>query len=165
MKNDSYKYGFLTVSFFVLAIIAFILGFKNVSNSFGSMSWPTVKGSIVSSSVGSRWNPAGVKGFDSYYPVIIYQYEVDGKTYKNSRVSFDRKSSNRRWAKQIVAQYPEGHTALIYYQGDDPQNSVLEPGASLSLQITASLIIFIFSSAAATFGLKRWRVYHSGIEP
>jgi hypothetical protein len=68
---------FLAVSFFVLAIIAFILGFKNISNSFGSMSWPTVEGSIVSSSAGSRWNPSGAKGFDSCYPVIIYQYEIE----------------------------------------------------------------------------------------
>lgn len=158
MENVSYKYGCLTVGFFFLAVISLILGYKTIANSIMSKSWPTVQGTIVASNVSSRWNPGGAKGFYTYYPIIRYKYKVNGSIYTNDRISYHRKSSDRQWANKIVAKYPKDSSVQVFYQLDDPQNSVLEPGAKFSLQTISSLIIFIISFAIFIYGYKRWRI-------
>lgn len=79
--------------------------------------------SYVDESVGSGEDPA------TYTPIIRYAYEFMGKNYEGSRVSFgseEKSYEKRKKAEKVVARHPAGSQPTIYYNPDDPAQSVLE---------------------------------------
>jgi hypothetical protein len=64
----------------------------------------------------------------NYRPDVTYEYAVDGNTYRSSNV-FPTPGrlwrSDRSWARDVVADYPEGETVTAYYDPDDPSQAFL----------------------------------------
>lgn len=64
----------------------------------------------------------------TYRPNVTYEYAVDGETYRSSNV-FPGPGrlwrSDRSWAADIVADYPEDETVTAHYDPDDPSRSFL----------------------------------------
>lgn len=68
-------------------------------------------------------------GERSYSVTIVYEYEVDGETYRSSNVRpgvSDRSYSRRVDAEGLLQRYPEGETATGYVDPDDPERAFLE---------------------------------------
>lgn len=126
MKNFFLRL-FLIAMPLVMGILFITLGIRNHALGKESESWPVVEGSFVSESSSGQKKKKRIH--------ISYEYRVDGVSYKNSRVNFaDDKASKRK----IRDQYDVGDKLKVYYQPDNPEQSVLEPGAS-----SGSLVIKI----------------------
>lgn len=68
-----------------------------------------------------------------YSPDVQYNYVIDGRSYKGSNVAFGSggvSSSNSSSAYGVVNKYNKGHKVNVYYNPNEPHNSVLEPGAN-----------------------------------
>jgi hypothetical protein len=88
--------------------------------------WPTVMGAIFESRVQSRTSSSATgTGFD---PIIRYQYRVQRQQYVNNTWQKIGNSPTRHEAQEIVDRYPQGKRTTVYYDPEDPENSLLVPG-------------------------------------
>ncbi|MCA9251856.1 MAG: DUF3592 domain-containing protein [Phycisphaerae bacterium] len=62
---------------------------------------------------------------DSYRPNILFQYEVDGRTYESDEVFATDDSGSRAWAVEIRDRYPQGQQVDVWYNHDDPSQAFL----------------------------------------
>ena len=105
-----------------------------------SLDWPTVSGTIESSTV------KRTKELDSTdYPAIRYRYTVNNQPYTSDRIQFDPVMGG---AKEIVKSYPTGKDVNVYYQPDDHSQAVLQPGVHNGFIVT-----FAAATAFGLFGL------------
>lgn len=80
-----------------------------------------------------------------------YAYSVNGTDYTSRRFTFDgSNSSDRRWAHEAVAAFPEGAERTCYYDANDPSRAVLAPGLHGS-DITHLMFLTPFNLVAAFF--------------
>jgi hypothetical protein len=90
-----------------------------------AQSWPSTSGTVLMSSVQSRRTGRS----NSIYPVVVYQYEVNGKTYQGQIIKAGEQFLNVRVAGQAqatVARYPIGASVAVYYNPSNPSESALE---------------------------------------
>lgn len=92
-----------------------------------AQNWPSTTGTILMSSVQSRRSSS--HGGYSSYPVIVYQYEVNGTNYQSQRLKAGEQffNVNVSWqAQEIVNRYMIGSTVTVYYDPNNPAESSLE---------------------------------------
>jgi Protein of unknown function (DUF3592) len=137
---------------------------------FGGASekWPTTKGSIELSQLGSgtrrqRLGP----GKRYYYPEIRYRYRVGEREYLSERISADEvfilgarditdMKADPSDAQRILTRYPEGATVRVFYDPDDPRDALLEPGPTSNAQRKALFGSLLFASGCVLL-LAKWR--------
>lgn len=91
-----------------------------------AQNWASTTGTIMMSSVQSR--RSGTGGY-STIPVIVYQFEVNGKTYQSQNVRVGDKylKVNVSWqAQETVDKYPIGKQVTVYYDPNNPAECALE---------------------------------------
>lgn len=96
-----------------------------------------VVGEVVSTSVEMRRNMLAREAWKRtyYVPIVVYAYEVGGVAYQNDVVwaglAPDEESGTEVGAESVIAEYPVGASVQVFYDPDDPQDSVLraESGA------------------------------------
>ncbi|MCU1231892.1 MAG: hypothetical protein JWO97_4776 [Acidobacteria bacterium] len=92
-----------------------------------SRNWPQVPGIIVVSDL-QRSNHSD--GGLMYRPEVTYRYCVDGSEIIANRTRFGGRVE-LSWsapAVRTVRKYPVGSEVVVYYNPNDPADSVLEPG-------------------------------------
>ena len=63
----------------------------------------------------------------TYEALVKYQYEVSSRQYTSSRYAYGMaSSSNRQEAQRIVAAHPPGRKIKVWYDPEDPAESVLQ---------------------------------------
>ena len=90
-----------------------------------AQSWPSTSGTVLMSSVQSRQSGRS----HSTYPVVVYQYAVNGRTYQNQTIKAGEQFMNVRimgQAQATVARYPIGANVTVYYNPANPAESALE---------------------------------------
>ena len=90
-----------------------------------AQSWPSTAGIVLASSVQVRRSNRS----RSEYPVVVYQYEVNGKSYQGQRIKASDKFISVRIsgeAQATVARYPAGARVTVYYDPNNPSESALE---------------------------------------
>lgn len=134
-------------------------GWNILQTARASEAWPAVDGIITASDVS---HSTDAEGGETYSPEITYRYQVDTVSYENGTIKFGENAySSRREAEQIAAGYPVGRDVTVYYNPDQPDRSVLEPGVSggsyivlgigvLFLVITLIIAPFAFFRREAT---------------
>jgi hypothetical protein len=117
-------------------------GWTIVQDARASSSWPTAAGAVISSEVS---HSTDAEGGDSYSPEVDYQYQVDGQNIINDQIKFGENSyDSRRRAEEIAANYPVGRQVTVYYDPEQPDKAVLEPGVSAGSYIVLSIgVVFI----------------------
>ena len=64
------------------------------------------------------------------FPMVVYEYEVDGTKYISNRVRVQDASGptmgGSLYAKPLLKRYPEGATVTVYYNPQNPRESALE---------------------------------------
>jgi hypothetical protein len=88
-----------------------------------SEDWPQVTGHVVNAftTEAGEW-PA---------PIVIYRYEVAGRTYNRSRVRFGGTGGmNPMEVERVTASFPTGADVPVYYDPKRPGRSVLMPGSA-----------------------------------
>lgn len=90
-----------------------------------AQSWLTTTGTVLMSSVQSRRSGNST----STFPVVVYQYEVNGKTYQSQTIKAGEQFMNVRilgQAEATAAHYPIGANVTVYYNPANPAESALE---------------------------------------
>jgi hypothetical protein len=118
--------------------------------------WPVVRGSIVSSKVES-FRDAGTRrtrGSLLYRAVVEYAYEVDGRSFRGTRVGFGAvvSSSLKAPAEARAARYVPGAPIDVHVDPADPNNAVLE----LTIAWNWALTLI----ALALFGIAAFAALH-----
>lgn len=95
-----------------------------------AQSWPSTTGKVLMSSVQSSSVQSSHSGRShSTYPVVVYQYEVNGKTHQSQTIKAGERYLNVRvigQAQATVARYPIGADVTVYYNPANPADSALE---------------------------------------
>lgn len=94
--------------------------------SRSTRNWPAVSGLITKSGTRSQYGPN-----DSGAPTTIadvwYTYTVDGIAYHNDTISRAQYGTNDpSHAVKEARRYPAGRKVIVYYNPEDPQDSILE---------------------------------------
>jgi len=88
-----------------------------------SLNWPSVSGTIVTSTI----QVLHYRG--TYTPSVRYKYIIDGKTYFNDAITLAHTDpTNLEKAQAKVTQYNSGRTVTVYYNPKSPSDACLEPG-------------------------------------
>jgi hypothetical protein len=90
-----------------------------------AQSWAQTNGIVLQSSVQTHRSGNST----SVVPVVVYQYQVDGKTYQNQTIKAGDKYMAVRvsWqARSTVDKYPIGAAVKVYYDPANPKDSALE---------------------------------------
>ncbi len=75
-------------------------------------------------------------------PGIVYQYTVEGTTYRGTRLNFNGHVPTVIRVQRIVDRYPIGQPVTVWYNPVDPSSAVLEPGPAnpLALELCLGLV-------------------------
>jgi hypothetical protein len=90
-----------------------------------AQSWPGTMGIVLSSNVQFRRSGNST----SVYPMVVYQYQVNGQTYQNQIIKAGEQFFNVRimgQAQETVNPYPVGAQVMVYYNPANPKESALE---------------------------------------
>ncbi|MBK1791895.1 DUF3592 domain-containing protein [Persicirhabdus sediminis] len=135
-----------------------ILGLWTLLKAKDSESWPSTQGTIITSELSrddSYDSETGQKT-TMYSANIVYEYSVDGVRRSCDAVSFVSVSgSDLTDARKNLSRYPYGMTVAVYYDPDNADDAILEPGVQ---QSTWSVLCFglVFSGVGSLFILLLW---------
>ncbi len=149
--------GLLIMPLFLIAGIFLARhGSKVLDNAKQSIAWPTTQGVIVNSEVVRERNRNSSSSGSSvtYTADVMFEFQLDGQTYSSNNVSFGQySSSSASDARKIVRAYPANSRVTVYYNPDNPDESVLEPGVSAgSYMILGMGILFSAIGVLGFFG-------------
>lgn len=125
------------VFYLVFAAVGFIfvvIGIVKIYEANSSSSWPAVTGKIISCEVkksngkGGRHGKKGRNRTPHYYAAISYQYNVDGKEHMDERVSFGSLGGSMADAKMTADRYTVDSEVQVFYNPENHNEAVLEPG-------------------------------------
>jgi hypothetical protein len=132
------KYGWATVvrywgaGFAVIGLTALGWTWRCLRKAEASRSWPGVEARILSSRVEVQRESGADDGYGGrityYYPEVEYEYDVQGLTYRSTKILFVKVNYRREEAQAVVARYPAGGRAVAYFDPANPRMAVLEPG-------------------------------------
>jgi len=128
----------------VLAGLLLAIGTYAAVRGALTRSWPTTDATITSAALirqhtsTNRRDGAGAEeSWNSFH--VLYRYRVGDTDYVSGRVEpYDLGMQNSAGAAKMRERHPEGSTARIAYDPEDPSIAYLEPGpSSFSLVLTA----------------------------
>lgn len=157
MEDNNPWVGVLVAAVFVLIGLGIsINGVDRASAGEASRSWPATGGQITASSVGISMSDDGTE----YSPDVSYIYQVEGREYDGSRISFGGTNGGEEEAIRYTQRYPIGKKVSVYYDPSRPERAVLEPGSCTgceqsltflgSVALIALLVFFIYLRSART---------------
>lgn len=128
--------GGIGLLFFTIGVtLGLFVGKPELDAAKASESWVTTEGTVVESRVqqgnGGKRNR---KSSSTYRPVIVFEYEVEGKNWTSNRPWFGSQiaTDNRAMVQGFVDECPKGKVVTVYYDPENPAEAVLQPGASIS---------------------------------
>jgi Protein of unknown function (DUF3592) len=122
--------GIVMIGFGVAVIIS---GLVQLDRARAMKGWSSVLGEVSSTRIVEK---VGSRDFDSpgsashtYHPDVRYSYVLNGTDYAGTRRSFaDTGASWRGYAEGVLARYPVGKKVTVYYDPQNPRDSILERG-------------------------------------
>ncbi len=101
---------------------------------WSSRQWVKITGTVLSSTVdyqgGGEWPRS--KKRDSFFPNIIYRYEVGNRLYTSDCIAFENGGMEEGTAQGIIDQFAVGDEIEVFCNPNNPRQSVLEPGVPIS---------------------------------
>ncbi|MEM9942641.1 MAG: DUF3592 domain-containing protein [Planctomycetota bacterium] len=98
---------------------------RNMWNQIGTRSFESVPGIILSSEVESHYDS---DSGTNYRPKIKYEYVVNNQKLVNDSIRYGETSSNDSYAKEFIDQHPVGSETTVFFDPQNPSDSVLETG-------------------------------------
>jgi len=138
--------GFFIFVFFVGGVAAIIFGIRNRKKGTESQNWPKVMGKISRAEVLEELD-TDEEGFTSksYKPEIEYQYGVGDEEFTSTKVSFGgtRTYSSHKKAEESLINYPLNGSVSVFYNPQDPSESVLIQGTKGTMGLIIVGIVFL----------------------
>jgi hypothetical protein len=120
----------LLIALIITASIVFIFLYVKKENTLSndSSNWLGTSAVIASSNVRRDWDKNKGTPKTQYWFEVQYNYEVEKKTYLGERYAFHGNPSfkTKAEAEKLLEEFPIGKTITIYYQPDNPQESVIK---------------------------------------
>jgi hypothetical protein len=148
----SEMFSFMSISFFAiiflgLGIMLVVMNLKNQKRAGASSTWPSTQGRIIQAEVHEGESVPDEFGQSKpiYYPVVRYEYEVNGRSFHGKRLSFGGSETfaNRNDASNLIAGIEPGAVLNVYYDPLDPEKAFLNHVAKKSSFIIIMGAIFI----------------------
>jgi hypothetical protein len=134
------------VGFFLL--VRLIMAFRLASQSQG---WTSTMGQIKISKVQFKDNN-GADSYPatSYLPNVEYSFTVMGLKYRGTRIAFGMDiTGTRSKAEKIINRFPAGSAVVVYYDPNNPAESVLEQKVENKTGVLIMIIVFLFLGITA----------------
>ncbi len=148
------QYAFLSIFALVWSIMTLAIDGSTARNSFQqyqSCHYAVTTGKITRSEVKSH---SGRKGGTTYEAVINYSFKLGGQTYAGQRLRYNKgMQTGSSSASDIVAEHPMGAMVPVYYNPENPQDSLLFPGIDGS---DFFLLLFLTPFNAVMLGFWIW---------
>ena len=133
--------GVIAAAYVVLIASILWRGHRLRGEVAASQAWPTAASRVVESRMDEL---VAVKGGPAYFPVVVYDYTVTGRTLRGSRLHFGdpvgfsfRKRADRRLATLTAA------AVQVYYDPADPTQVVIERTAPVLRREVVLLVILL----------------------
>ncbi|MCB0418894.1 MAG: DUF3592 domain-containing protein [Bdellovibrionales bacterium] len=135
-----------------LLVLPYLI-FVQISRGLKSTAWPKAPGRVISSEVVIKYadedtqvqeNGQQLKVNPSYRPVVLYEYWVKGRRFESDNLAYIQDGQGREWADEKTRLYKPGKRIIVRYDPLDPENAVLEAGASQKGILSATLAFMMF---------------------
>jgi hypothetical protein len=133
----------------VMASAGAVASVAKLLGGLRSRDWPTVEGVVRESSLGRRVVP-GRTARSEYYPAIVYDYEVEGRSYVSDRVAIGTVAASfAAGIERIVDEHRPGARVLVHHHPERPERAVLlvgpRPADLLQLALSLAVVVFVLS--------------------
>ena len=144
------------VPFAIIAVVFLWLALRARNKTRSVQDWPETVGKVLHSEVEMRRSRSGTSGYSTaYYPKVLYEYEVGGQRYQSQQISagFQMGLGNQATVQNQVAQYPPGTSIRIYFNPNNPAQSILDKSANPATSIFSGIAVFIMVVLCGTTAL------------
>ena len=100
--------------------------------------WPSTMGTVNASYLERR---SSSEGGSTNYPVVQYSYQIGGQAYQSTKLAPGPEVGGTG-AGKVVARYPEGAQVMVFYNPQNPSDTVLERKAPAQWLMWLLLIVF-----------------------
>jgi hypothetical protein len=109
------------ITFLCIAAAIFVWDIDKLRQARASRDWPQVEGRVL--------RCEEQKKSDERFPLVEYEYEVRGKSYRSQQIAFDvfDKPGGQGKVETILARYPVGRNVTVFHDPEDPAVAILEP--------------------------------------
>lgn len=150
--------------FMLAGIVLIVIGSINIYRAYSTYSWPSVQGYITFSGIESHTRTYTdsttnrLRNENIYNAQINYDYVINGITYSNDDVKVGGTigTNTKVWARELLNKYPQEKIVDVYYNPEDPLQSVLEKGLQLSTWFSLGLGLAILF-----FGIYIKKAFHN----
>jgi hypothetical protein len=130
-----------------------VVGLRELHSIREASRWPSTEGTVESSEVKSEIRETRednrTRRRREYFAEVVYQFEVDGRSYRGQRLRFASVvSDSPAAAERDVAAHPVGSSVRVYYDPAQPEESVLDRSFA-----TSSFLLPSFGLVLLVFGL------------
>jgi hypothetical protein len=147
------------IPFVIVAVVLLLFAMRGRRKAAAARNWPTAMGRVLSADVETRRSSSSEGGYTtSYYPNVLYEYQVDGKSYRSNQFYVAMPVGLGNYAKvhQQVLQYPVGSMVEVYYNPADPTQAALVPSApssSILIWVVVLIVVILAVTVAFTMGI------------
>jgi type IV pilus assembly protein PilM len=114
----------------LLGVFPILCGVCHWATARESLTWPTAQGTITQSKVKERIEDKEKK----YYLDVVYAFRLHGFEFRGTEItSADTSYSTRMSAERDARRYHVGRDVQVYYNPDDPKETLLVPGVNWGL--------------------------------
>ena len=139
------------------------VGLWMINKGMQSENWDKGTATITSSEIEKTESKSkDAQGFTqtsiSYSVRVKYSYIVEGSNFDGNTVGFGTMSHNERSdAQEELKSYPKGKTIDVYYDPENPSDSVLNKGVFWPMYIViVVMVIILIGSIWASFALTKY---------
>ena len=139
------------------------VGLWMINKGMQSENWDKGTATIISSEIEKTESKSkDAQGFTqtstSYSVRVKCSYTVEGSNYEGNTVGFGTMSHNERSdAQEELKSYPQGKTIDVYYDPENPSDSVLKKGVFWPMYIViVVMVIMLIGSIWASFALTKY---------
>ena len=151
------------LSFGFGSIIFLGFGLWAINKGMQSENWDKGTATITSSEIEKKESRSkDAQGFTrtstSYSVRVQYAYTVEGSSYEGNTIGFGIMSHNEKSdAQEELKSYPNGKTIDVYYDPENPSDSVLKKGVFWPMYIViVIMVIILIGSIWASFALTNY---------
>jgi hypothetical protein len=144
LPGGPFCFGVAGAILFLIGLLKIVGAIKDWRRYRESENWVPITGLVTASYVDMQ--PGDGDSSTTYAPVIKYAYQVMGKSYEGSQISFGSEGvtyvSNKK-AEKVVARHPAGSQPTIYYDPADLSQAVLERQFNAANAIFGSVVLLV----------------------
>lgn len=151
------------LSFGLGSLIFLGFGLWAINKGMQSENWDKGTATITSSEIEKTESKSkDAQGFTqtstSYSVRVTYAYTVEGSGYEGNTIGFGTMSHNEKSdAQEELKSYPKGKTIDVYYDPENPSDSVLKKGVFWPMYIMITImVIMLIGSIWASFALTKY---------